>query len=79
MHGRALIQERNQMSAKKQTKDASGLTPLELERIVPLAEAVRLSGLSADTWRRKYRDKWIRLSTRRYGVRVKDALLLSAE
>jgi hypothetical protein len=67
------------MSTKKQVKDASGLSPLELERIVSIAEAVRLSGLSEESWRREHRDKWIKLSARRYGVRLKHALFVGAE
>jgi hypothetical protein len=33
-------------------------------------------GVSIDTLRRKHRDKFIQLSTRRYGMRRRDALLL---
>jgi len=33
-----------------------------------LAEAARLSSLSVDTLRRNHRDKFIRLSERRYGM-----------
>jgi hypothetical protein len=43
---------------------------------VTLAEASRLSSLSIDTLRRNHRDKFIRLSARRYGVRRRDVLLL---
>jgi hypothetical protein len=56
----------------------SVLDPIEAMRIVPLAEAVRLSGMSEDTWRRRHADKLVRLSARRVGVRVRDALMLSA-
>ena len=46
------------------------------DRIVTLAEAAQLMGVSIDTLRRKHRDKFIQLSTRRYGMRRRDALLL---
>ena len=46
------------------------------DRIVTLAEAARLSSLSIDTLRRNHRDKFIRLSERRYGMRRRDVLLL---
>jgi hypothetical protein len=52
------------------------LTPLDLERIVPLAQAARLSSLSEDIWYREHSDKLIRLSKKRIGVRLRDALFL---
>jgi hypothetical protein len=55
-----------------------GLTELQLNSIVSLAEAVRLSGLSDDSWRRYHRDKFIWLSPRRIGVRLRDALMIGA-
>ena len=64
------------MSNKSTAKRAEGLSKLELERIVSLSEAARLSGLSEDTWEREHRDRIIRLSQRRRGVRVKHALFL---
>jgi hypothetical protein len=48
----------------------------ELDRIVSLDEAVRLSTLSRDGWRRYHADKLIRLSPRRVGVRLRDVLQL---
>jgi hypothetical protein len=50
---------------------------IELQRIAPLAEASRLSGLSIDSLKRHYRDKFIQLSERRFGMRVADALMLA--
>jgi hypothetical protein len=50
---------------------------LELERIVPLSEATRLSSVSEDTLLRHHRDKLVRMSPRRYGIRIRDALFLS--
>jgi hypothetical protein len=52
------------------------LDPIEALRIVPLAEAVRLSGVSEDTLRRKHSHKFVRLSERRVGMRLRDALML---
>jgi hypothetical protein len=51
-------------------------TPLELLRIAPMPEAEHLSSLSEDTIRRRYPDKVRKLSKRRDGMRVVDALLL---
>jgi len=45
------------------------------DRIVTLAEGSRLS--SVDTLRRRHRNKFIRLSERRFGMRKRDALMLS--
>jgi hypothetical protein len=56
--------------------DLPKLTALELARIVPLAEGSRLSSLSEDTLRREHSDKLVRLSARRLGIRVGDALML---
>jgi hypothetical protein len=47
------------------------------DRIVTLAEASRLSSLSIDTLRRKHRNKFVQLSERRFGIRKRDALMLS--
>jgi hypothetical protein len=55
----------------------SELTPLDLMRVISIAEAERLSSLSADIWYREHSDKLIQLSKRRIGVRLRDALFLS--
>jgi hypothetical protein len=55
----------------------AGLTPIERLRIVTLVEAARLSGVSKDTLLRHHRDKLVRLSPRRLGIRVGDALMLA--
>ena len=52
---------------------------IEKERIVPLKEAARLAGCSADTLKRNCRDKIIQISDRRIGMRVRDALMLQPE
>jgi hypothetical protein len=46
----------------------------ESMRIVSLKEAARLKGISEDTLRRHYRHLFVRVSTRRLGMRLKDAL-----
>jgi hypothetical protein len=53
------------------------LSWLELQRFVSLDEAVRLSGLSRDTLLRRHSDKIKRISTRRLGIRLCDALMLT--
>ena len=53
------------------------IPPLELLRIAPMDECERLSGLSQDTLAREHSDKIKRLSKRRNGMRVLDALMLS--
>jgi hypothetical protein len=52
---------------------------LELNRIVSLAEAAALRGVSKDTIKRRYPEIIIKLSPRRVGVRLRDALNLGAE
>jgi hypothetical protein len=57
------------------TKKQVPLPPdLELERIIPLSQASKLSGISEDGWRRHYGHLIRRLSTRRIGVKLRDAL-----
>ena len=50
---------------------------VERLRIIPLAEAARLAGISQDGLLRHYRDKIIKLSPRRLGMRQGDALMLN--
>ena len=50
---------------------------LELDRIISLQEAEKVSSLSVDSWKRHYADKIVGLSPRRLGVRLRDALMLS--
>ena len=65
------------MPAEDSRPDFPKLTAIELERIVPLDEAAQLSSVSEDTLKRNPRDKLDRLSPRRLGMRVRDALMLS--
>jgi hypothetical protein len=50
---------------------------LELDRIISLQEAEKISSLSVDSWKRHHSDKVVELSPRRLGVRLRDALMLS--
>lgn len=52
------------------------LPPLELLRIVEMAEAARLSSLSPDQIIRDYPELVVKLSKRRNGMRVAHALML---
>jgi hypothetical protein len=49
---------------------------LELDRIISLQDAKRISSLSPDSWKRNHADTVVELSPRRYGVRLRDALML---
>jgi hypothetical protein len=48
----------------------------EMRRIVGLAQAAELTGLSIDTIKRRYREKIITLSPRRRGMRLGDVLAI---
>jgi hypothetical protein len=52
------------------------IPPLELLRIAPMDECERLSSLSEDTLKREHSDKVKKISKRRDGMRVLDALML---
>jgi hypothetical protein len=60
------------------TDKIAELPLVERLRIVPLAEAARLAGISQDGLLRHHRDKLIKLSPRRIGMRLGDALMLDA-
>ena len=49
---------------------------LELDRIITLQEAEKISSLSVDSWKRHHSDKVVELSPRRLGVRLRDALMI---
>lgn len=61
---------------ENETPARDGLSAIERERIVSLPEAARLRGCSIDTLKRNDANKIIRLSPRRVGMRVRDALNL---
>jgi hypothetical protein len=52
------------------------LDPVELHRIISIPEAERLSNLSRDVIEKRFRHLIIRLSPRRVGMRLGDALAL---
>jgi hypothetical protein len=49
---------------------------LRLKRIALLSELEQLTGLHRDTIKRNYPDKLVRISKRRLGMRLEDALQL---
>jgi hypothetical protein len=49
---------------------------LELQRVVSLKEAARLTGLSIDTLKRRHADVIVDLSPRRRGMRLHHALAI---
>jgi hypothetical protein len=49
---------------------------LELDRIISLQAAEQVSSLSPESWKRNHPDKVVELSPRRFGVRLRDALML---
>ena len=58
--------------------DPTKLDAVALSRIIPISEAADLSSLSIDGWYRHHRDKLVKLSEKRYGVRLRDALFLES-
>jgi hypothetical protein len=68
-------QRDNQVTSQGAPPDHK-LTETELNALIPLKEAERLSSLSEDTWRRKYAHLIVHLSTRRCAIRLKYALFL---
>jgi hypothetical protein len=55
---------------------ATTLTPIELERQVPLAEAARLTDLTVKTLERHYRHLIRRLSPRRRAMKLRDVITI---
>jgi hypothetical protein len=54
------------------------LSALELERIAPMREAVKITSLSQDTLERRYNHLIRKISPRRKGIRVRDLLAIAA-
>jgi hypothetical protein len=50
---------------------------LELERVLPLEEVARITDLSRDTLRRHHADKIVKLSPRRCGMKLRNALSIA--
>jgi hypothetical protein len=64
----------------KENRDSdTGLSPstIEMMRIVSLDEAARLAGVARVTLYRHHAAKFVRLSKRRVGMRVRDALMIA--
>jgi hypothetical protein len=72
----AQVAERKPAPIKPPERDPKDDPKDDADRIVTLAEAARLMGVSVDTLRRRYRHKFIALSEHRFGMRRRDALLL---
>jgi hypothetical protein len=49
---------------------------MEMRRVLPLEQATEITNLSRDTLKRNFPDKIIRLSPRRLGMRLSDALAI---
>jgi hypothetical protein len=62
--------------AKDVEQRPTELPPLELLRVARLDEAARLAGMSQRTLRRNHSHLILRISPRRRGMRVGDALML---
>jgi hypothetical protein len=56
--------------------DPTKLSEIELNRIIPIRDAVELSSVSDDGWRRHHSDKLIQLTPKRVGVRLRHALFI---
>lgn len=57
----------------------ASIDPIKLLQIISMPEAERISGLSHDTLKRRHPEKIIKLSPRRNGMRLVDALFLEAK
>jgi hypothetical protein len=57
----------------------ASIDPVKLLQIISMPEAERISGLSHDTIKRRHPDKIIKLSPRRNGMRLVDALFLDSD
>ena len=54
------------------------LPSAEMLRVIPVAQAAEVAGISADTLRRNHPEIIIKLSPRRVGVRLRDALAIGS-
>jgi hypothetical protein len=53
------------------------LAALEGERVLSLPEVARLNGTSVDTIKRRHASKIVRVSDKRVGMKLKDALAIA--
>jgi hypothetical protein len=56
--------------------DVAGLSPLELTRKIPLADAAKHNGVHVDTFKKRYAHLLKRVGQRRLMVTVHDAIVL---
>jgi hypothetical protein len=63
-----------QIGTAKRGPPFSATLEVELERIVSLAEAAKLTGVSLDTLKRHYGHQILVLSPRRRGMKLRNAL-----
>ena len=68
----------HELQALKQTLEHRNKRD-DLDRIIPLKEAADLRGVSVYTLRRRDRDKFVQLSDARFGMRLRDVLMLGAK
>ena len=67
------------MTKKRQSPlpdSVAGLTPLELTRRIPVAEAAAFNGIHVQTFLKRYRHLVRRIGERRLFVTVHDAIVL---
>jgi hypothetical protein len=66
------------MKKKRTAPPASivGLTPMELNRKIPLAEAARLNSIHIQTFRKRYPHLLRRIGERRWFISLHDAITL---
>ena len=61
--------------ADSTAKSEGQFSALELETIIPVPKAAELRGISRDTFKRHHSDLIRKLSPRREGVKLRDALV----
>jgi hypothetical protein len=64
------------MSSRQTVSGVPELDPVELRKIIPLKRASELTSLSEDSLKRHHADKIRRLSPRRQGMSLGDALAI---
>ena len=56
--------------------DIAGLSPLELARKIPVAEAAKFNGVTVQTFLKNYRHLAHRIGERRLFVSIRDTIML---
>jgi hypothetical protein len=62
--------------ARPKSRGQAELSALDLEKIITLTEAAAFTGLSKDSLRRHHKHLFRRLSPKRIGIKLKDALTI---